>query len=180
MVGGQPAPLLYVSPTQINFLVPSNLQAGNNPEFSVVLESRYGPGVRMRLADASPALFRLDPEFVIAARADGSVITHRDPAKPGDVIIVYATGLGKTKPPVPHNQVPTAAAWLDRIADFSLWLDDIQLPRAAVLYAGVAPGFAGLYQVNLRLPESLPANPVIRIKIGDRLSPADLRLSTAP
>ena len=52
--------------------------------------------LHLELADVSPALFQSDPEFAIAARADGSLITPKAPASAGEIIILYATGLGIT------------------------------------------------------------------------------------
>jgi uncharacterized protein (TIGR03437 family) len=45
------------------------------------------------------------------------------------------------------------------------------VPPGSVSYAGLAPGFAGLYQINLVVPSGLPPNPEIRIAIGQQISP---------
>jgi hypothetical protein len=74
------APLLFVSPGQVNFLVPSELTPGT-AEVRLSLDGRYGPAVHVRLSEATPALFQWDPEFVVAVRADGSAVTHASPAK---------------------------------------------------------------------------------------------------
>jgi uncharacterized protein (TIGR03437 family) len=50
------------------------------------------------------------------------------------------------------------------------------LAPSSILYAGVAPGFAGLYQVDVRLPDQLPANPEIRLGVAGIMSPAGLIL----
>jgi uncharacterized protein (TIGR03437 family) len=167
--------LYFVSPSQVNFLVPSTLTPGP-VDIELSLDGRYGEAVRVQLAEFSPALFPLDPETVLATRADGSVISYDKPARPGEIVILYATGLGATKPRVPAGQIPTGIAWLDKLADFRLTLAGETVDRANLLYAGAAPGFAGLYQINLRLPENVGRNPELRIGFKETMSPADARL----
>ena len=62
------------------------------------------------------------------------------------------------------------------LADFKLMLDGVPAGTPAVQYAGIAPGFAGLYQINLALPESTKTNPEIRIGFGNQLSVTGLQL----
>jgi uncharacterized protein (TIGR03437 family) len=175
-VGNVYARPLYVSPTQINFIVPAGLRGGIDVPVRVHVWGLYGPEVRLRLEAAAPALFQGDPQFAVAARPDGSVITYDKPAAAGDIVTLYATGLGATLPPVLESELATRAAPLERLDDFRVELDGTVLPRESVLYAGVAPGFAGLYQINLVLPASTPHNPAIRIGFSDRVSPEGVRL----
>ncbi|HYP06218.1 MAG TPA: hypothetical protein VER03_08265 [Bryobacteraceae bacterium] len=176
LVGGNLAFLYYVSPTQINFLIPPNLPPGPR-QIQLVLDGRAAESVRVELAAVSPALFALDPETALATRVDGRVITAERPATPSEIVILYATGLGETRPKFAAGQMPNAAAWIERRADFQVTLNGEPVDRAAILYAGVAPGFAGLYQVNLKLPDTAPANPEIRIGFGgENASPTGVRL----
>jgi uncharacterized protein (TIGR03437 family) len=128
------------------------------------------------LADYSPALFQLDPEFVVATRPDGSVVTRDTPARPSEIIILYATGLGLTRPRVPAGQIPTTAAVLDKLNQFRVEIGGRLLDSTAVLYAGVAPGFAGLYQINLIIPQGIGKNPEIRIGYEGMMSPREVAL----
>jgi uncharacterized protein (TIGR03437 family) len=178
-VGNLAATIYYVSPDQINFLVPANLLPGKSA-VQVVLDGHAGPAVKITLAAASPALFQLDAHNAIAIRPNGSVITPQAPAKPGDIIIIYATGLGQTLPPVPYGQVFNQAAPLEQFADFKLVLNGATAGAGAVAYAGIAPGFAGLYQINVNLPKSTQPNPEIRIGFGKVLSPSGIHLPVEP
>ena len=178
-VGNLPATMYYVSPDQINFLVPANLLPGAST-VQVVLDGHSGPAVKITLAAASPALFQLDSMTAVAIRPDGSVITQDAPAKPGEIVILYATGLGQTVPPVPYGQLFNDAAPLQQLADFKLVLDGVTAGPGAVQYAGIAPGFAGLYQINVLLPKSTKANPEIRIGFGKQLSIAGIHLPVEP
>ncbi|MBZ5608765.1 MAG: IPT/TIG domain-containing protein [Acidobacteriia bacterium] len=179
LIGSWYATLYYVSPTQINFLVPPGLQPGTFNLY-VLVNGSAGPPIPVQLAAASPALFQLDAENAVATRADGSVITPAAPARPGDVVVLYATGLGQTTPPVVYGQLPTQAAGLAQIGDFSVLLDGLPVDPRAIAYAGIAPGFAGLYQINLTLPGSTAANPELRIGLAGLLSPPGLRLPVQP
>jgi uncharacterized protein (TIGR03437 family) len=115
----------------------------------------------------------MDPEFAVATRADGTVLTRNDRARPSDIVVLYATGLGVTRPRFLNGEVPTTAAALEKMADFRVTISG----RAAeILYAGVAPGFPGLYQVNLRMPGEFDTDPEVRIGFGDVMSPTGVRL----
>jgi uncharacterized protein (TIGR03437 family) len=173
-VNGIQAAIYFVSPNQINFLVP-DIRPGNS-EIRVSRDSLYGPAARVAIADASPALFQMDPEFTIATRADGSLITRDNPARPGEIIILYATGLGATRPRFLNGEVPSRAAAIERFDAFRVILSGITVPSADILYAGVAPGFPGLYQVNLRVPEQPNQNPEVRIALGESISPPGILL----
>jgi uncharacterized protein (TIGR03437 family) len=168
------AAIYYVSPAQINFLVPDI--APGQAEIRVSRDSLYGLAVRVPAGEFSPALFNMDPEFAIATRADGSLIIRDAPARPGEIIILYATGLGATRPRYRNGDVPSAAASLDRINDFRVLVSGRQLERANVLYAGVTPGFPGLYQINIRMPAEFDRNPDVRVGFAEVMSPAGVRL----
>jgi uncharacterized protein (TIGR03437 family) len=90
-------------------------------------------------------------------------------------VILYATGLGQIVPPVSDGQVLNQAAPLENLAEFRLMLDGA-VATNSVAYAGIAPGFAGLYQINAIVPKSVKANPEIRIRLGDQISIAGLHL----
>jgi uncharacterized protein (TIGR03437 family) len=168
------AAIYYVSPTQINFLMPD--VSPGEVEVRVSRDSTYGLAARVRTGEFSPALFQMDPEYAIATRADGSLITREAPARPNEVVVLYATGLGRTRPRFLNGEVPASAAVLDRLEAFRVLVGDTLLPAGRVLYAGVAPGFPGLYQINLRLPAELDRNSFIRIGFGELMSPEGVRL----
>lgn len=175
-VDGIAAAIWYVSPTQVNFLVPQNLLPGRDARLWLTLDGRAGPEVLVRLAPVSPGLFLLDPETVVAARLDGSVLTRDAPARPGQDIVLFATGLGPTAPETPYREIATSAAPLVDLPRFQITLDDQPVPPENIRYAGAAPRFAGVYQINLLLPSGLPPNPRIRIAAGGAWSPEGTRL----
>jgi uncharacterized protein (TIGR03437 family) len=76
--------------------------------------------------------------------------------------------------------VSTAAQWIQNLADLKITLDGAAIDSTRILYAGVAPGFAGLYQINLQLPATVGANPAIRATVAGQSSPAGLTLPVEP
>lgn len=175
-VDGIAAPLWYVSPQQINFLIPPQLAPGREVRIWTTYDGRQGPEVLVRLSSESPGLFALDPETVIAVRLDGSLVKPENPAMRKEMVILFATGLGPTNPDTPYRELARGPAPLARLADFRLLLNEEAVARQQILYAGAAPQFAGLYQINLAVPEDAPLNPEVRIAMGDSLSPRGLRL----
>jgi len=181
LINNYPAGLYYVSPLQVNFLVPPNLVPG--PASVVVMTGGLaGPTISLTLAQAAPGLFQLDLQNAVATEADGTVLTPLSPAKPGDVVSLWATGLGPTQsvPPENYLQIPSSAAPLIAGANLSIVLDGAAVDPSAIDYAGQAPGFAGLYQINLTLPASTAANPEIRLQLDGASSIAGVHLPVSP
>jgi uncharacterized protein (TIGR03437 family) len=168
-VGGQPVPLLYVSPRQINFLMPDNLLAGEH-NLWVFRQGIVGETVRVKLLDAAPALFPLGDGFAIATHADSTLITSEAPASPGEVIVLYAAGLGRTDPPGRTGELAGIAAWIKLRSDLRILLNGEPIDRAGIYYAGVTPGSAGLYQINFRLPGHVQGATSIQIQVGEQAS----------
>ncbi len=170
------ANVYYVSPGQVNVLIPPELIAG---PAVVQLENQacYGPPIQITLSAAAPVLFQSDATTVIATHLDGSLLTAVSPGQPGEVVVLYATGLGPTAPAAIPNQIPQFAEWIVDLAGFEVFLNGAAVDPHLVLYAGVTPGYAGLFQVNLRLPDNCPPNPSIQIGFaGAQLSPTGLLL----
>jgi uncharacterized protein (TIGR03437 family) len=180
IVAGSPAPLFYVSPTQINFLVPPNLLPGT-VTLVVVHDSLAGPQISLSLQDVAPALFpnTQDAGYVIAQQWPAySLISPESPVPPGGIVILYATGLGLTEPyPALPTEIPTYAGEIVNGAALQVLLDGTPLEASRVLYAGICPGWAGLYQIDLILPDDVSPNPEIRVAIGNHESSPGLLLA---
>jgi uncharacterized protein (TIGR03437 family) len=179
LIGGLPAHIYLASPGQINFLIPSNVRTGE-VTVQVVRDSTAGPPIRVTLGDAAPAMFQVDQVSVVASHLDYSLVSEQSPAAPGEWVILWATGLGAVTPAAEYGMLPFEAAKLQQMDDFIILLDGTAVAPERIGYAGVAPGWAGLYQINLKLPESTGLNPEIRLAAGDAISPPDLRLWVKP
>ncbi len=174
---GMPVHLYYVSPTQINFLIPSNLVEGDY-QIWVFRDGITGKKATVKLVDAAPGLFVMATEDVIATHADGSLITPDQPAAPAEIIVVYAAGLGYTDPEMVPGRVAMMAARIRRRTDLRIRLSGQLIDDSQVFYAGVTPGSAGLYQINFQLPDNAPDESEIQISVGDQTS-AVLKLRVA-
>jgi uncharacterized protein (TIGR03437 family) len=179
LVNNMPAYIYYVSPAQVNFLFPSNLLPGQ-AGLQLVLEGRAGPLVEITLGETAPGLFCVDGETVIATRVDGSLITREQRAQPGEIIVLYATGLGQTTPSLISGVVPLEIAFIQRRSELRITINGEAVPSENILYSGISPGWAGLYQINLRLPDAVDKDPEIRIELGGRITPEGLRIPLEP
>ncbi len=174
LVDNRFADVIFVSPRQVNFLIPTSLGVSGT---TIVLlnNGRGGAVIPVDLSESAPGLFEIDG-FAIATHGNGPLVTAAAPAARGEVLVLYATGLGPTAPLTPAHRIATTAAPLVRFAEFEVRLNGVAVPANHIEYVGVTPGFGGLYQINLRIPANAPADPEIRVGPPERLSPAGVRL----
>jgi uncharacterized protein (TIGR03437 family) len=140
-VNGIAAPLLFASPKQINFQVPWNL--GEGPAtLAISVEGIEGNTLDVEIAPAAPGV-------LAPLHADFSWVSGGNPVKDDEILVLYVTGLGAVVNPVRDGE----AAPLDRL---SPTVDPVTATvngvEAKVLFAGLAPGLAGVYQVNVQMP----------------------------
>jgi uncharacterized protein (TIGR03437 family) len=173
-VGRYTASLYYVSPRQINFVMP-DLRSGGW-DFYVAREGTAGPHVQVTVRDVGPGLYQWEPGMIASTHADGSLITKDHPAHAGETVVLYGTGLGDTEPAEVVGQINMVPAQMQRLSDLRVVVGGTSLDSASIAYAGVTPGSPGLYQVNVRLPKQVVANPEIRLTIGNQSSPANMKL----
>jgi uncharacterized protein (TIGR03437 family) len=177
-VDNQTVPLLYASPTQINFLVPSE-QIPGDVTVTVVRQGVNGPSATITLIDAAPALFVMNGGYSLAQdwNTNYALMTTDAPAHASDIAVLYATGLGHTNPPWPSGVVAQSAAYITAWTSLQLLLNGAPVDPRLVLYAGVTPGYCGLYQINFIIPATAGTNPEIRVQIGPQISIASLKLA---
>ena len=136
----------YVSPTQVNFLLPSD----TNPA-TVQVQVRNPAGMSSQLPITvqanAPQLFTVDGKYVSAAHLNGSLVGKAGPAAPGETVALYGTGLGPTNPGLITGQLPTQPASLAGTPQVT-----IGGAAANVVSAGVVPGSAGLYRIDVQVP----------------------------
>jgi uncharacterized protein (TIGR03437 family) len=174
-VQDQPVPLLYVGPGQVNFLMSSTETAGP-VKIRVVTEGITGPEIVVTLVDAAPALFSMAGGYVIAQDAKGNLLTADAPAHAGDTVVVYVTGLGRTSPNPAAGEIPNYAANMLAIASLKVALNGTAVDPLLIKYAGLTPGSAGLYQINIYVPDGTGNDPEIQITAGNLQAQTGLKL----
>jgi len=151
----------YISPTQINFLMPSDL-AANPVTLQVKNPAGITTAVPLTVQANAAQLFTSDGKSALGIHANGTLLGKSAPARPGETIVIYATGLGPTNPALIPGQVPTNVASLATLPQVT-----IGGAAATVGAAAVVPGTAGLYQMSVQLPSDAPNGdlPVI-VRVG--------------
>lgn len=165
-IGGVAAYVSYVSPGQVNAIVPEGVKAGTA---MVTVQNKDGTsaGYGVTVKDFQPVILSLPPTFApnygaaVAVYPDfttyvlppsyTNVPTRR--AKPGDTIIFFGTGFGKVSPEVGPGQMAGQASTLAGKVQFTFRRSGGPAATGKVTYAGVVPGTVALYQFNVVAPE---------------------------
>ena len=168
-MAGVKLPLYYVSQNQINAIVPFAIKP-NAPQYLLVQRGlTYSVPVLMNVAPAQPEIFSM----ITSLPASGGtpfVVSDSAPATVGDTLVLYCTGLGTVTPKIGDGSAPGDASSVTD-APVQVLMGGQQ---ASVIYAGLAPGFAGLYQVNAVVPAGVPPGDAIQISLtaAGQTSPA--------
>jgi uncharacterized protein (TIGR03437 family) len=159
-VGGQDAYLAYVSPTQINALVPSASPLGSQ---QIVVTTASGPSqpYRITVNRTSPGIFAPPESKIDGVQYAGAVVaggelggTPSRPVRPGETITLYGVGFGPVTPQLDAGEIALQSSALQ--LPLQIFFGQ---PPATLSYAGLTPGSIGLYQFNLVVPD-LPAGTV--------------------
>ena len=161
LLNGQTLQVLYNSNVQINAVLPSNFTSLAK---LLVRNAKGEHAVNVMIEAAVPAIFSLDASGTGPAAATnavtGTVIGAQNPIRAGQFVALYATGLGDTERRGSLDfarSTPTAG---------------IAGVPARVVFAGRAPGFVGLDQINVEVPAGIAANPAapVSLTVGRRTS----------
>jgi uncharacterized protein (TIGR03437 family) len=172
-LGGQALPLLYASDGQVNAQVPYDLSVNTELQLQVKRGTSLSVPQSLTVAPAQPAIFTLDQ----AGHGQGAILNVNNavvdagaPAAPGDTVVIYCTGLGAVTPAVSAG-VPTPTTSLS--VTVSPVTVTIGGQPATVQFAGLSPGYAGLYQINAVVPAGVtPGNAVaVVLQTAGQISP---------
>jgi uncharacterized protein (TIGR03437 family) len=160
LIGGIPAPLLYVRRDQVGAVVPFSV--GQLREASIVVEAggQASTPITLPVLSAAPGIFAAGTQCA-CQNASGN-ISPSNPAVRGEILTLYSTGLGQTLPlgvdgllvfqePLPRPILPVNVL--------------IGGATAEILYAGIAPGLVGLMQLNVRVPSGIAVGGDVPIQI---------------
>ncbi len=170
-VNGVTGPILYASAAQINFQIPFEAATGS-ATISVSVGGAVLGTTPVLIQAAAPGLF-VQPQGLAGAgnaaviNQDGFVNSPSQPAAAGTVIAAYATGLGAVNPPVLTGAAAPSSQLFSATGGVTATIGGV---AATVQFAGLAPGFAGLYQVNMQVPQLAPGAYPLRISVGGATS----------
>jgi adhesin/invasin len=152
-VNGVRVPLIYASPTQVNFQMPSALPAGT---VQVVVTNAAlqasSDSFPVGLIPVDPGLFVTPDGRAAALNQDLTVHTAATPQPAGAIIVLYLTGQGPTSPPVPDGTGAPASPLSMVTGQVAA---EIGGKPADVVFAGLTPGLVGDTQVNVRIPQGV-------------------------
>jgi uncharacterized protein (TIGR03437 family) len=181
-INGKAAYVSYISPTQINVQAPSdgatgavNVVVTNNGAVSAPAAAQlqpYAPALFL-LGATSYALVTRYPDNALVG--DPAVIPGAVAAAPGDVLILWATGMGPTNPPTAAGNVVTGAPLVATLPSVSI--GGVQAP---VIGAALSPRSVGLYQIAIQMPASPSGTVPIRASVGGVTSPAAANVFAKP
>jgi uncharacterized protein (TIGR03437 family) len=176
-VGGKDAYINYISPTQINAVAPD--VGSGSMQVTVATPSGTSAAVTASSNPLMPAFFLWPGSQAVATHTDGTWSVKNGTfagvttvaAKPGEYVVLWGTGFGPTSPPItPGQQTPS-----NQIYVTSNTVTATVNGAPAVVYgstAALAPGFAGLYQLAVQIPDNAPDGDLpLAISIGGAQSP---------
>jgi uncharacterized protein (TIGR03437 family) len=168
-VGGFSAPLIYVSSQQINFQIPWEVPV---PQANVVVDAGglNSLAAPLTVATLSPGIFTLSQDgagqgaILIANTATLAAPSSAggQPVAKGQAVSVFCTGLGAVSPAQVSGQ-PAGNGLVNTTVPPIVMIGE---QTAAVLFAGLAPGFVGLYQVNVTVPSNAPSGNAVPLVLS--------------
>ena len=188
-INGVAVPLFYVSPGQINLVLPMGLPSNGTANLQIVRQSTgeiYG-AAEIALSSASPGLFTAGGTGtgqIAAENADNSLNSSSNPATHGTVIQLFGTGQGfvagaPTDGTPSTGLVPTAATPL-------VLLNNEFVPSTNVQYSGLAPAEVGVWQINVLIPTTTAPGNAVSLQVfmssipsGNPVSPTSVATTIA-
>lgn len=177
LINGQAVPVQYVSATQINIQIPYDAQLGDGT-LTVVRGGQQGNTVSIHINPAAVAVLPFQgTSYVLAQTATGGYEGYLPsaPAHIGDTVVLYAVGLGATSPGVTAGTAAPSSPLAQVNATVCFGAPNPLNPMAlctAPQFAGLTPGFFGLYQINVTIPQNAPTGDAVPIfvQVGNSIS----------
>jgi uncharacterized protein (TIGR03437 family) len=162
------APLLYVSPEQINFQMPFEAAGLASVRLTVSVNGSESPPEGVVLAEAGPGLFVLMDGRAAVLNQDFSPNTPAQPAARGSIVMAFLTGVGPLDPAIESGAAAPADPLSFAALESSATLGGV---AARVVAVAMVPGYVGLAQANIEIPAGLqPGEYELRVQVGDQIS----------
>lgn len=165
-MNGISSPLIYVGPGQINFQVPYEVAPGTA---ALIVSARgvNSPAQPVAVAPATPGIFLYGAGDAVAQNLDYTINSAGNSVQAGGYLVVYMTGGGAVDNAPGTGQAASATALSRFLATATATIGGMDAP---VSFAGLVPDYAGLGQVNLRVPALSPGTYPLRIQMGGQAS----------
>jgi uncharacterized protein (TIGR03437 family) len=161
-VDGTPVPIFYAAPTQLGIQIPFEA-TGTSATVSVSVAGQASTPATITLTPVSPGIFTATSDGKGAGaitHADGSAVTTQNPAQPGELVILYATGLGQVTPAVATGALPVGAS--STVAPVTLTIGGINVGPQD-FFAGLAGCCVGLNQINAHVPAGVSSGNAVPV-----------------
>lgn len=178
-INGRPAPIYLVSPGQIVCVVPYATETASYGKIIVTNNGIASNPVTVFTETAAPGIFTVGQNGIgdgATVHANNSLVTSANPAKFGETVTVYLTGLGAVTPAVADGTAAPSKPLALAVNQIDVFVEGVKAP---VTYAGLAPGFVGLYQINFVVPTT-PDQGEVFLDISDNTSGAYASQATIP
>jgi uncharacterized protein (TIGR03437 family) len=163
LINGIAVPLLFVGPVQINAQVPFEIEPG--PAFvKLSVNGVLGEQADLEVGSTGPGILSLpSTNHALAQNADYTLNSAVNPARPGQYVVLYLTGQGLVDPPVATGEAAPSSPLSYPVARVEATIGG---RPATVAFAGLAPGLAGVLQVNLLVPPGGAGELPVEVAIG--------------
>ena len=161
-----PAPLFYSTPGQLGIQIPAELAGQTTATIQVTVNDQTSIPRTIFLDSLAPGIFTVNEQgsgpAAVLHEDNVTAVTEQNPARPGEVVVLFATGLGTLNPPLATGDPSTGN---QTVQAPTVLIDGVP---GEVLFSGAAPGFVGLNQINVRIPAStrLASNLPVVVSIG--------------
>ena len=186
-MAGQVLPLVFTSDGQVNAMLPYSLPTDTRQQLIIQRAGAYSLPESVAIGVTRPAVFTVDSSgkgqghiYRMDAAGKPILADATSPGRAGDVLVIYCAGLGAVDPPVDAG---TPAPFTPPAKTATPVTASIGGRTASVQFAGLSPGFTGLYQVNVQIPSGLPDNSqtiVILSVAGEASGPVTFAVRNSP
>ncbi len=170
LLNTEPLPLLMVSPTAIWFQLPFEASPGTTATLAVSYGSPFvGCSLTIPITGRSPYFFPdSSGNTLFIHQGFSGLVNTVSPAQPGEIVTAYALGLGGVSPSLPTGVLTPIGPLYPLNWPFACYQDSAydNGPMLDVPFAGLAPGMVGIYQLNIRMPDTAPADGWLALNCG--------------
>ena len=160
-INGVPVPMFYASPIQLGIQIPAELTAGT-ASVQVIVDGQVSPASTINVGTFSPGIFA-----GAIIHANNTAVVTTNPAVFGEMVTIYATGLGQLSSPVPTGELPSGTVTTSTMP--TVTIDGI---GAQIQFSGLAGCCVGVNQINVVVPSGIRTgtNVPVVVSIGGQQS----------